>query len=592
MKKQILDTILITPTSTDELTLQCDASGRAWGYILYCDRGVFAYGGGSFTQCQIGSHNQFEKETLGMSHSLSDCYKLVSQGKRLIIKNDNLSLIKINKTNKVIVTQRMIRYLQNIVVLSQLLPAKFIHLNTLENYLADVLSRLEYDEDGTIKVNALNAYDSSDTDIDPSIFYFYEDNEKRLLDTDFVGERSTQLLSLYKTPEIKSHSDKELLDYYRKLHNNFHWSQEKTVASLQRYGVPVNKDLITEAWLECPFCNQYKKAAPLSKLKFREAPNLPFDEIHIDHIIKKNEYESSHGHKAGFTVKCGLTRFFFVYPVKDVQTQSVVKELRNCFMAVGRIPKNIYADNAFDSATMRNFCQENNISIAFRASNLSRSVSVESTHRRLHEKVASLLGKRGPSHWHEVAWKAAMSLNCQPNDTVGFSPYYLFYGKHPAQLGSNDVTPNIVYDKDWLLDLKIAKHFADEKRAKTSSTYTYPKFSPGHRFIIRSDNSKNAASLEGEIVEDEGGATALVKLDNRSRPIPIHKGMLFAPKYSDAWKVLHKTTRDFTEFTKDCSTDLQTPKDEPISSRLRKRVNTNTNASSARKFYNLRKQSK
>ena len=103
---------------------------------------------------------------------------------------------------------------------------------------------------------------------------------------------------------------------------------------------------------------------------------------------------------------------------------------------------------------------------------------------------------------------------------------------------------------------------------------------------------KTATSLEGEIVEDEGGATALVKLDNRSRPIPIHKGMLFAPKYSDAWKVLHKTTRDFTEFTKDCSTDLQTPEDKPISSRLRKRVNTNTNASSARKFYNLRKQSK
>ena len=154
MKTQIAKQMLVTPSSDDTVVLQCDASGKAWGYVCYreCDEKVISYGGGAFTQTTIDSHNIFEKETLAMSNSLSDVYKLASQGKRLIIKNDNLSLIKINKTNKTIVTQRMIKYLSNIVVLSNQLPTNFIHLNTHENYLADVLSRLEYNDDGSLSL--------------------------------------------------------------------------------------------------------------------------------------------------------------------------------------------------------------------------------------------------------------------------------------------------------------------------------------------------------------------------------------------------------------------------------------------------------
>ena len=152
MKAQILSCMLITPDKEDEITLQCDASGKSWGYVCYCDRGVFAYGGGSFSPTVSRSHNIFELEAKGMSNSLSDVYKLISQGKRLIIKNDNLSLIKVNKTNKTIVTPRIIKYMQNIAMIAGELPTDFVHLGTLENYMADVLSRLEYNDDGTIRI--------------------------------------------------------------------------------------------------------------------------------------------------------------------------------------------------------------------------------------------------------------------------------------------------------------------------------------------------------------------------------------------------------------------------------------------------------
>ena len=51
----------------------------------------------------------------------------------------------------------------------------------------------------------------------------------------------------------------------------------------------------------------------------------------------------------------------------------------------------------------------------------------------------------------------------------------------------------------------------------------------------------------GEVFSDTGGATLVVKLQNRSKPISVHKGMVFVKKYSDAWKLLNDTNRDFHE---------------------------------------------
>ena len=545
MKEEIASTMLITPTKEDEVILQCDASGKSWGYVCYCDRGIFAYGGGSFSDTVTRSHNIFEKEAKGMSNSLSDVYKLISQGKFLIIKNDNLSLIKVHKTNKTIVTPRIIKYMQNIAMIAQELPTKFIHLTTHENYLADVLSRLQYNDDGTIKICAMDS------------------------DAIFLSEKETSFLSMQERPKMDK-DRVELLAYYRRLHSNFHWSVNKTLKSLPVYGIPVDKELVLEAWMECAHCGATKKAAPVSKLKFRETPEMPMDEIHIDHVIKEGDKKSIFGHKAAVTIKCALTRYFVCFPMKTVQIRSTIDNLQNFFMSVGRKPMKIYADNAFDTVNMESFCKRHAIGVSFRPSKMSRSVSVESTHRRLHEKVASLLGERRHSYWHEVLWEAVMSINCQPHDSTGFTPYYLFHGHHPEKLGDCQIPVNPSADKYWEYDLKIAKAISDQKRMEKSSNYTFPQFLPGQRVQIKADNSKFAGHLDGEILEDSGGATAFIKLDNRFKPLLFHKGHIHAKKHSEAWKTLNKTNRDFTRITIDAEDE---PVEEPIAKRTRRQTN-------------------
>ena len=63
----------------------------------------------------------------------------------------------------------------------------------------------------------------------------------------------------------------------------------------------------------------------------------------------------------------------------------------------------------------------------------------------------------------------------------------------------------------------------------------------------------------------------MIKLDTRKKPLLFHKGHIYAEKYSDAWKLLNKTTRDFTEMK-----TVPTEKEEfiePVAKRTRSKGN-------------------
>ena len=54
--------------------------------------------------------------------------------------------------------------------------------------------------------------------------------------------------------------------------------------------------------------------------------------------------------------------------------------------------------------------------------------------------------------------------------------------------------------------------------------------------------------MEGKVINDDGGASLVVKLNNRNTNSSIHKGMVYVKKHSDAWKHLNHTNRDLHEF--------------------------------------------
>ena len=60
-------------------------------------------------------------------------------------------------------------------------------------------------------------------------------------------------------------------------------------------------------------------------------------------------------------------------------------------------------------------------------------------------------------------------------------------------------------------------------------------------------------------------SSLLLQLENRKRPILVHKGMVFVKKLTEAWKQLQGTNRNFLEF----ADKKEEPKNVPVAERTR-----------------------
>ena len=74
----------------------------------------------------------------------------------------------------------------------------------------------------------------------------------------------------------------------------------------------------------------------------------------------------------------------------------------------------------------------------------------------------------------------------------------------------------------------------------------------------------------GTIIEDNGNSSLLLQLENRKRPILVHKGMVFVKKLTDAWRLLQGTNRNFIEFPN----EKEGPTSEPVAHRTRSKKGT------------------
>ena len=93
IKEKILNNMLVVATNNDDCTLETDACGRSWGAIMYCDRGIISYSGGTFTESCARSHDMFELELKSMALGIQSNLASIAQCKNLVLKNDNISSV-------------------------------------------------------------------------------------------------------------------------------------------------------------------------------------------------------------------------------------------------------------------------------------------------------------------------------------------------------------------------------------------------------------------------------------------------------------------------------------------------------------------
>ena len=223
LKSEIISTMLVMPSKNDEIILETDSSGRSMGGILYCKKGIIAYFGSNHPVTRINSHNIYELELASLAYCIKKSFYYLSQCKSVCIKNDNISAIFSSNSIKTKLTSRVLKYLGMIQTLLSEIDNKIVHIKGTGNNMADLLSRLTYDEKGNVK----------------------------------VAENLTEISPLEsQEPEEETISDKEMLEH---LHSKTHWSIPQTQRFLKLINRNVPYDLICQIWRECSNCGKYRK---------------------------------------------------------------------------------------------------------------------------------------------------------------------------------------------------------------------------------------------------------------------------------------------------------------------------------------------
>ena len=474
-KTEILSTILVMPSKDDELILETDSSGKSIGGYLYCKKGIIAYFGKNHPITRQNSHNIYDLELASLAYCIKQSFYYLSQCKSVCIKNDNISAIFSSNSIKTKLTSRVLKYLGMIQTLLSEIDNRIIHIKGTDNNMADLLSRLSYDEEGNIKMTE-----------------------------DFMTEISS--IENQKQHEEQPLSDKEMLEH---LHNVTHWSTHQTEKFLKLIDRNISRDLIRQVWRNCKSCGKYKKIGPYSKLNAHETATFPLEKLHIDHIDFKHN-KSSRGHTGVFTARCDLTRFLFCFPCKTLGIQEVCKNLSTIMAITGRKIHSLYGDNAFNTEYLRDYCKDENIDLKFRPANSSRSCIVERAHRDIHEYLRRFEAEKS---WDLYLHDVSRAMNDSICSSTGFTPRYLLYGSNLISSNEYHIKESQLYQND----LKLAKAISDSKRK--NEKFTFKIIKPGTPVMVRKDGHKNTKKLFGKVVKDDGGATIEVKLDSGNQYI-------------------------------------------------------------------------
>jgi len=555
IKKEVLACAVVTPNKQDTVTLVTDSSGRSWGSVLYCDRGIIAYSAGTHAVDIIRTHSIYLLELRTLSLAVQKMFKLMSMAGDIIIKTDNFSAtFCLSKRAKPKISTRALQYIQNITMWLANFHPKIVHLGTKENKLCDALSRLSY--------NAQGEFTQHEELPHPSQFFGKIREEiaavrKQAKLPEYpatktaIGGTAFQISQMGKT-------EQEHEDFVKRIHKSTHWSEKKMSATLRSAGFNIATDIVKRVSEQCITCNNPRKVAPLSKLHPKPTPHEPFDELHIDFVDKKANKSSSRGHIGILTMICVTTRYAFAIPMKRLTIQPVIEQLRLIFSILGRKCSSIYADNAFQYGPLQDFCEKSNITISFRASNLSRSVLVERFHRTLHDKLSSFT-PHNSGDWDIYLHDAVISLNAQLHDSTGFTPYFLLFGhQHPLLRISDSKETLKETNQTWQDCLLIARTISDSDKIKRADfKYNFPQFDADAKVLVKYDPSKNGEYKEATVVEDDGGAELKLKFSPGGQIFKVHKGMIHVSKgtneYESVFNSKKLTKRKIDEDDKDGS---------------------------------------
>lgn len=155
-----------------------------------------------------------------------------------------------------------------------------------------------------------------------------------------------------------------------------------------------------------------------------------------------------------------FTKYAVAVPTSDQKVKTVAKALWNHFLIHYGFPERLHSDQGrdFESSVIKDLCQLLGIKKSRTTPYHPRGNPVDWFNRTLLEMLG-MLSEENKSKWKEFVQPLVHAYNCTKNDTTGFSPYQLMFGRQPSHLldlafGLTPKNPGKVSHPEYVKKLK------------------------------------------------------------------------------------------------------------------------------------------
>lgn len=237
-----------------------------------------------------------------------------------------------------------------------------------------------------------------------------------------------------------------------------HLGIERTVDLVrQRFYWPRMALDVEEKIKSCERCVRRKARVERSAPLVNITTSRPLELVCMDYLSLEPDGK---GTKNILVITDHFTKYAVAVPTSDQKAKSVAKALWNHFFIHYGFPERLHSDQGrdFESSVIKDLCQLLGIKKTRTTPYHPRGNPVERFNRTLLEMLGTL-SEENKLRWKEFVQPLVHSYNCTKNDTTGFSPYQLMFGRQPSlpldlAFGMTPRNPGKVSHSEYVKKLK------------------------------------------------------------------------------------------------------------------------------------------
>ncbi|XP_041861558.1 uncharacterized protein LOC121652704 [Melanotaenia boesemani] len=217
----------------------------------------------------------------------------------------------------------------------------------------------------------------------------------------------------------------------RSLHNDMgHLGVERTVDMARaRFYWPKMQSTIEKMIKTCERCVRRKTPPERASLLVNIKTCRPLELVCMDFLSVEPDRSNT---KDILVITDHFTKYAVAIPTPNQRARTVAKCLWENFIAHYGFPEKLHSDQGpdFESKTIKELCELAGMRKVRTTPYHPRGNPVERFNRTLLQMLGTL-DQSDKLHWKDFVKPLVHAYNCTKNDTTGFSPYELMFGRQP-----------------------------------------------------------------------------------------------------------------------------------------------------------------